>query len=167
MRKHALCLATFGSTLAIVVLTVSSPMQAQHIIAEPSRKPPVGVLRWVASLDSGRRAIELIQNIEKAKDARETVRQAASATQAAVSIGRAVSRAELNALYPQWGDHFHDEWVPGMGLMADALPPRRTRRLSEAAPMLQRWNAWYYANFESLMGALKRRGIVGVGVDPR
>ena len=97
--------------------------------------------------------------IERRPMNNQEIDTARSLIKKAVATASRVDPAKLNKVYPGFGDHFQDDFSPGIELRLDALEDPRRGKMNEADALLQRWDDWYFTHQADLKQRLREAGI--------
>lgn len=62
----------------------------------------------------------------------------------AVAAAHAVQPAKLNQVYPGLGDHFREDYLPGIERRLDAIENPQRGKMQEADALLRQWDNWYF-----------------------
>jgi hypothetical protein len=77
--------------------------------------------------------------------------------QQVIDAGEKSDRAELNSLYPGWGDHFLDDAVAHARFIMQAIETRDADAMTRAMGTIVRWQQWWKPNQEKILALVADR----------
>lgn len=88
----------------------------------------------------------------------QDIEQMRSLLKRAVTTAQIVEPMRLNDLYPTLGDHFRNDYLPGIKCRLDALESPMRGKMKKADKLLEQWDVWYFENQIELMRRLQQIG---------
>lgn len=74
--------------------------------------------------------------------------------QVALQFAEKVEPRLLNKIYPQWGDHYRDEYLRGLMLTLEAHKNNDPAKGAAGSKLLLAWLDWYEAHFEDIKSSM-------------
>ena len=68
----------------------------------------------------------------------------------ALEEGKLVDIGKLNGDHPNFGNHFHDEYLKGLQLLIDGYQKQQNQYIIQAQVLLDNWSDWYSANLSNI-----------------
>ena len=151
-------LAYLAGTVALahfVPFALQMPsMVARAPVAErPNQQLPRSVENFLFGLDALYRANVRPNGI--APDS--NIRRVAAIFREAIDSAAFVDRAELNHVYPGLGDHFLDDAVRHMGLIANIVTTHSDAAADQAMASIVAWQRWWNASRAAVMDTITSR----------
>lgn len=116
-------------------------------VAASKRELPVSVAMFFTAIESLAKADERPENISPEAN----LARIKPLMQQVIDAGAKSNRAELNALYPGWGDHFLDDAVAHARFVLQSLDTKDSDAMTRAMGTIIRWQQWWKPNQDRIM----------------
>lgn len=132
--------------LCIIVPSLISLLMSVEARAAEKRDLPTSVQMFFVAIDSLAKADERPDGIS----AEANIARIKPLMQQVIDAGAKTNRAELNALYPGWGDHFLDDAVAHARFIMQAVETRDSDAMTRAMGTIIRWQEWWKPNQDKI-----------------
>jgi hypothetical protein len=132
---------------ATVIALLTSICLATSGAAAAKRELPTSIAMFFSGIEALAKADERPDGIS----AEANLARIKPLMQQVVDAGAKSNRAELNALYPGWGDHFLDDAVAHARFILQALQTQDSDAMSRAMGTIIRWQQWWKPNQDKIM----------------
>jgi hypothetical protein len=132
---------------ALIISIIAATFTTYPARAAVRRELPTSVAVFFSAIEALAKADERPDGISAAAN----ITRIKPLMQQVIDAGAKCNRAELNALYPGWGDHFLDDAVAHARFILQFMETGDSDTMTRAMGTIIRWQQWWKPNQDKIM----------------